>query len=204
MAGDEHQPQHVVLDRIEKFDPRTSGSSRPSSSNLPARVASRRISSIARRLAAVISQAPGWSGIPDVGHCSSAATNARPGRNPQRVRRHARYEPGRRSGGPRRSAKLPRRCGRRRRWSPREGSYVASTNGDLKDPVAGDQLLGVGEKGRPSRPGPGRGDRSEPMLTPASNGRTRNRHRRQRLPQRPRSQVREGAGARNRLRTAGS
>jgi hypothetical protein len=29
-----------------------------------------------RRLAAAISQAPGLSGIPDAGHCSSAATSA--------------------------------------------------------------------------------------------------------------------------------
>ncbi len=53
-----------------------SGSSRPTSASLRRYVSSRRIRSIARRLAVVISHAPGFCGTPSAGHCSSAATRA--------------------------------------------------------------------------------------------------------------------------------
>ncbi len=53
-----------------------SRSSRPSSSTLACRVTARRIASTPRRRATSISQAPGLSGTPDAGHCSSAATRA--------------------------------------------------------------------------------------------------------------------------------
>ena len=51
-------------------------SSRPSSSCLRSRRLLRRQRSMARCFAAAISQAPGLSGMPDSGHCSSAATRA--------------------------------------------------------------------------------------------------------------------------------
>src|SRR3712207_1567510 len=51
-------------------------SSRPSCSCFASRVALRRNRSIARCLAVAMSQAPGLSGTPDSGHCSSAATSA--------------------------------------------------------------------------------------------------------------------------------
>src|SRR5438105_471975 len=50
--------------------------SRPSSSYLRSSVLRRRIRSVARCFAVPISQAPGRSGTPEVGHCSSAATRA--------------------------------------------------------------------------------------------------------------------------------
>src|SRR5712692_4433833 len=50
--------------------------SRPISSCLRSSVWRRRIRSIARCFAVPISQAPGFSGTPEVGHCSSAATRA--------------------------------------------------------------------------------------------------------------------------------
>ena len=51
-------------------------SSRAISSCLRSRILSRRIASIARRLAAVISQAPGLAGTPVLGHSESAMTRA--------------------------------------------------------------------------------------------------------------------------------
>src|SRR5580692_3171114 len=51
-------------------------SSRPISSRLRSSVTRRRSSSMPRRLAVTISHAPGLSGMPDAGHCSSAATSA--------------------------------------------------------------------------------------------------------------------------------
>jgi hypothetical protein len=50
--------------------------SRPSSSCLRSRSLLRRSLSMARCLAVAISHAPGLSGMPDSGHCSSAATSA--------------------------------------------------------------------------------------------------------------------------------
>src|SRR5207302_5654981 len=50
--------------------------SRPISSCLRSSVWRRRMRSIARCFAVPISQAPGLSGTPEVGHCSSAATSA--------------------------------------------------------------------------------------------------------------------------------
>src|SRR3989442_6108281 len=49
---------------------------RPSSPYLRSSVLRRRIRSVARCFAVAISQAPGLSGTPEVGHCSSAATRA--------------------------------------------------------------------------------------------------------------------------------
>src|SRR2546428_3348403 len=49
---------------------------RPSSPYLRSSVLRRRIRSVARCFAVAISQAPGLSGTPEVGHCSSAATKA--------------------------------------------------------------------------------------------------------------------------------
>src|SRR5881397_1533201 len=54
--------------------PCSRSTSRPSSSYLRSSVLRRRIRSVARCFAVAISQAPGPSGTPDVGHCSSAAT----------------------------------------------------------------------------------------------------------------------------------
>src|SRR3954453_12592647 len=54
----------------------TSTSSRPSSSTLRSSVTRRRMVSTPRRRPTAISQAPGLSGTPDSGHCSSAATSA--------------------------------------------------------------------------------------------------------------------------------
>jgi len=51
-------------------------SARPNSSCLRSRSSSRRKPSIARRLATAMSQAPGFTGNPECGHCSSAATSA--------------------------------------------------------------------------------------------------------------------------------
>ena len=51
-------------------------SRRPSSSWRRSAICRRRSWSIARCLAVAISQAPGLSGMPDCGHCSSAATSA--------------------------------------------------------------------------------------------------------------------------------
>src|SRR5437867_2851902 len=56
--------------------PCSRSTSRPSSSYLRSSVLRRRIRSVARCFAVLISQAPGFSGTPDVGHCSSAATRA--------------------------------------------------------------------------------------------------------------------------------
>lgn len=54
----------------------TSSRVRPTSASLRAYVSLRRTRSIARCLAVAVSQAPGRSGTPDSGHCSSAATRA--------------------------------------------------------------------------------------------------------------------------------
>lgn len=54
----------------------TSSSARPTSASLRAYVSLRRTRSMARCLAVAMSQAPGFSGTPDSGHCSSAATRA--------------------------------------------------------------------------------------------------------------------------------
>src|SRR2546427_3190726 len=62
---------------VSKSLPRSCRStSRPSSSYLRSSVLRRRTRSVARCFAVAISQAPGRSGTPDAGHCSSAATRA--------------------------------------------------------------------------------------------------------------------------------
>src|SRR6266705_471003 len=62
---------------VSKSLPRSSRStSRPRSSYLRSSVLRRRTRSVARCFAVAISQAPGRSGTPDAGHCSSAATRA--------------------------------------------------------------------------------------------------------------------------------
>ena len=81
--------------------------SRPISACLRSASLCRRSRSIARRLAVVISHAPGLSGMPDAGHCSSAATSASCASS-SASRRRAPCGPGRRSASPARSAR-PRR-----------------------------------------------------------------------------------------------
>ena len=82
MAGDEHQAQEVIADVVVHALAMSGtaislhASSRPNSSSLRSCSALRRKRSIARCLAVAMSQAPGLSGTPDFGHCSSAATRA--------------------------------------------------------------------------------------------------------------------------------
>lgn len=83
VTRNEHQPQEVVANVVVQrgFKIRHgllcwAFNSRPSSSCLRSSRLVRRNMSMARFLAAAISQAPGLSGIPDWGHCSSAATSA--------------------------------------------------------------------------------------------------------------------------------
>ena len=84
MAGDEHQAQEVVADLDRRS--RLPDLDRPSLARPPPRdralrafvraACSRRKKLIAWCLAVAMSQAPGLSGTPDSGHCSSAATRA--------------------------------------------------------------------------------------------------------------------------------
>src|SRR5262245_52566413 len=83
MAGGEDEAQQIVADVVVGAASRSgspaspsASSSRLSSSCLRSISFRRRRRSMARCLAATISQAPGLSGIPDLGHCSSAATSA--------------------------------------------------------------------------------------------------------------------------------
>ena len=84
VAGDEHEAQQVVADvvvergvEVRRRRPAAGRRARDRAPRACARGASRRRSrSIARCLAVAMSQAPGLSGTPDSGHCSSAATSA--------------------------------------------------------------------------------------------------------------------------------
>ena len=84
MAGGEHEAQEVVADRrrrARRRDPARPSPARPRARGRApracARAACRGASrSIARCFAVAMSQAPGLSGTPDSGHCSSAATSA--------------------------------------------------------------------------------------------------------------------------------
>ena len=82
MARHEDQAQDIVLHvldvggEIGLIELLQGSSSRPISSCLRSSVTRRRSASIPRRLAVAISHAPGLSGMPARGHCSSAATSA--------------------------------------------------------------------------------------------------------------------------------
>src|SRR6267143_1995159 len=76
MRPSRSSPNSSSIASPDSFPSRPRSASRPSSSYLRSSVLRRRIRSVARCLAVAISQAPGRSGTPDVGHCSSAATRA--------------------------------------------------------------------------------------------------------------------------------
>ena len=86
VTRDEDEAQKVVTEIVVglveidvphlRRPPTGLAASRPSSSCLRSSTVLRRSRSTARRLPTVMSQAPGLSGTPDVGHCSSAAARA--------------------------------------------------------------------------------------------------------------------------------
>ena len=175
----------IVVDLRADVRREPTPSSRASSSCLSLERLERRMRSIARCLAVAISQAPGLSGTPDSGHCSSAATSASCARSSARpTSRSIRARPAiRRAGldppdrldralGRRPSVTLAVCCGGSARASPPPGRPRASLDLDhlanlddvalssgsasptrglsavlgLDDPVAADELLGLGER----------------------------------------------------------
>ena len=74
------EPQQIVVDVVVDRGSDRGHVARSAVRVRPApcgrRLALRRTRSMARRLAVAMSQAPGLSGTPDCGHCSSAATSA--------------------------------------------------------------------------------------------------------------------------------
>src|SRR6266567_2794223 len=76
MRPSRSSPTSSSMAALASTDSRDSSMSRPSAWCLRSSAWRRRMRSIARCLAVPISQAPGFSGTPEVGHCSSAATRA--------------------------------------------------------------------------------------------------------------------------------
>src|SRR6266487_814357 len=76
MRPSRSSPTSSSIAALASTDSRDSSMSRPSAWCLRSSAWRRRMRSIARCLAVPISQAPGFSGTPEVGHCSRAATRA--------------------------------------------------------------------------------------------------------------------------------